>query len=113
MKEDPFNNKKDRGDNKLGRESSPDIKSNMLESTKKVGLQFGLQLPILGFTILITMYGETMLLPAIRDIIREFNISYSTLHGSLQHISSRVQLQRPSLASCLIYMGVRKWFYRY
>ncbi|CAN5180624.1 multidrug efflux MFS transporter Bmr3 [soil metagenome] len=35
-------------------------------------------LAILGSTILITMYGETMLLPAIPDIIKEFNISYST-----------------------------------
>src|SRR5207247_4854907 len=32
----------------------------------------------LGSTVLITMYGETMLLPAIRDIIRDFNISYTT-----------------------------------
>jgi MFS family permease len=78
MKEDPFNNKKDRGDNKLGRESSPDIKSNMLESTKKARTSVWITIAILGSTILITMYGETMLLPAIRDIIREFNISYST-----------------------------------
>jgi MFS family permease len=35
-------------------------------------------LAILGSSILITMYGETMLLPAIPDIIKEFNISYST-----------------------------------
>lgn len=35
-------------------------------------------LAVLGSTILITMYGETMLLPAIPDIIREFNISYNT-----------------------------------
>lgn len=78
MKEDPFNNKKDRGDNKLGRESSPDIKSNMLESTKEDRTSVWITIAILGSTILITMYGETMLLPAIRDIIREFNISYST-----------------------------------
>lgn len=35
-------------------------------------------LAILGSTILITMYGETMLLPAISNIIKEFDISYST-----------------------------------
>src|SRR6266540_1212942 len=35
-------------------------------------------LGILGSTILITMYGETMLLPAIPDIIKEFNIPYDT-----------------------------------
>ena len=34
-------------------------------------------LAILGSTILIAMYGETMLLPAIPDIIRDFDISYS------------------------------------
>lgn len=33
---------------------------------------------ILGSTLLITMYGETMLLPAIPDIIKEFNIPYDT-----------------------------------
>ena len=35
-------------------------------------------LGILGSTLLITMYGETMLLPAIPDIIEEFNIPYDT-----------------------------------
>jgi MFS family permease len=35
-------------------------------------------LVILGSTILLTMYGETMLLPAVPDIITEFNISYNT-----------------------------------
>ena len=50
----------------------------MLESTKKARTSVWITIAILGSTILITMYGETMLLPAIRDIIREFNISYST-----------------------------------
>jgi len=35
-------------------------------------------LAILGLSLLITMYGETMLLPAIPDIIKEFNITYDT-----------------------------------
>ena len=35
-------------------------------------------LAILGFTQIITMYGETMLLPAIPDIIKDFGISYNT-----------------------------------
>jgi MFS family permease len=35
-------------------------------------------LVILGSTIFLTMYGETMLLPAVPDIITEFNISYNT-----------------------------------
>jgi MFS family permease len=32
---------------------------------------------IMGSTLLITMYSETMLLPGITDIIKEFNISYN------------------------------------
>jgi MFS family permease len=35
-------------------------------------------LAILGMTQVITLYGETMLLPAIPDIIKDFNISYNT-----------------------------------
>ena len=35
-------------------------------------------LAILGMTQVITLFGETMLLPAIPDIIKEFNISYNT-----------------------------------
>lgn len=78
MKEDPSNNKKNQGDNKLGRESSSDIKSSIIEPTKNIRTSVWVIIAVLGSTILITMYGETMLLPAIRDIIREFNISYST-----------------------------------
>jgi MFS family permease len=37
-----------------------------------------MSLAILGSALLIAMYGETMLLPAIPDIIEEFNISYNT-----------------------------------
>ena len=37
-----------------------------------------LAVAILGSTVLITVYGETMLLPATRDIIRDFDISYTT-----------------------------------
>jgi MFS family permease len=37
-----------------------------------------LTLAILGSTLLITMFGETMLLPAIPDIIKDYNISYNT-----------------------------------
>jgi MFS family permease len=33
---------------------------------------------VLGLSVLIAMYGETMLLPAIPDIINEFDISYNT-----------------------------------
>ncbi len=44
----------------------------------KISVSAWKTLAVLGSTILITMYGETMLLPAIPDIIREFNISYNT-----------------------------------
>ena len=37
-----------------------------------------MSLAILGSALLIAMYGETMLLPAIPDIIEEFDISYNT-----------------------------------
>ena len=40
-----------------------------------------LTLAILGSTLLITMFGETMLLPAIPDIIKDYNISTILHHG--------------------------------
>ncbi len=48
------------------------------KATEKIHDSTWITLAILGSTILITMYGETMLLPAISDIIRDFDISYST-----------------------------------
>ncbi len=53
-------------------------KSVSPETSEKIRTSVWLTLAILGSTILITMYGETMLLPAIRDIISDFHISYST-----------------------------------
>jgi MFS family permease len=53
-------------------------KSDLPETSEKVRTSAWITLAILGSTILITMYGETMLLPAIRDIIGNFHISYST-----------------------------------
>ena len=47
-------------------------------ASEKIHESTWITLAILGSTILITMYGETMLLPAISDIIRDFDISYST-----------------------------------
>jgi MFS family permease len=48
------------------------------ETSEKIRTSAWITLAILGSTVLITMYGETMLLPAIRDIIRDFDISYTT-----------------------------------
>lgn len=45
---------------------------------KKVPRKAWMSLAILGSALLIAMYGETMLLPAIPDIIEEFDISYNT-----------------------------------
>lgn len=44
----------------------------------KIQTSAWLTLAVLGCTLLVTFYGETMLLPAIRDIITDFHISYST-----------------------------------
>ena len=53
-------------------------KSDLPETSEKIRTSAWFTLAILGSTILITTYGETMLLPATRDIIRDFDISYST-----------------------------------
>jgi len=45
---------------------------------EKIPREAWMSLAILGSALLIAMYGETMLLPAIPDIIQEFNISYNT-----------------------------------
>lgn len=45
---------------------------------QKVPRKAWMSLAILGSALLIAMYGETMLLPAIPDIIEEFDISYNT-----------------------------------
>jgi MFS family permease len=48
------------------------------ETSEKIRTSAWITLAILGCTLLVTFYGETMLLPAIRDIISDFHISYST-----------------------------------
>ncbi|HEX5672745.1 MAG TPA: hypothetical protein VFX75_00945, partial [Nitrososphaeraceae archaeon] len=45
---------------------------------QKVPRKAWMSLAVLGSALLIAMYGETMLLPAIPDIIEEFDISYNT-----------------------------------
>jgi MFS family permease len=47
-------------------------------ASKKIRTSAWITLAVLGCTLLVTFYGETMLLPAIRDIIGDFHISYST-----------------------------------
>jgi MFS family permease len=64
--------------NKLPHQSPSSSKSVLPETSEKIRTSAWITLAILGSTILITMYGETMLLPAIRDIISDFHISYST-----------------------------------
>jgi MFS family permease len=53
-------------------------KAVLPETSEKIRTSVWITLAILGSTVLITMYGETMLLPAIRDIIKDFDISYTT-----------------------------------
>jgi MFS family permease len=65
-------------ENQQQRQSSPHSKAESPETSKKIRTSAWITLAILGSTILITMYGETMLLPAIRDIIGDFDISYTT-----------------------------------
>ena len=54
------------------------MRDSEIGSPDRINKSVWTMLAILGSTILITMYGETMLLPAIGDIIEEFDISYST-----------------------------------
>ena len=59
--------------------SSPEpASSNTSDNKNTISTSAWITLAILGSSILITMYGETMLLPAIPEIITEFNISYNT-----------------------------------
>jgi MFS family permease len=53
-------------------------KSVLPETSEKIRTSAWITLAILGCSLLVTFYGETMLLPAIRDIIGDFHISYST-----------------------------------
>jgi MFS family permease len=69
-------------EDKLGHDSkvqneNEQYSKRTLDTSKEIRTSAWITLAILGLTILITMYGETMLLPAIRDIIRDFDISYS------------------------------------
>ncbi|HZE77501.1 MAG TPA: MFS transporter [Nitrososphaeraceae archaeon] len=62
-------------------DQTPDNKKNVIKrqpsSDKTISASAWITIAILGSTLLITMYGETMLLPAIPDIIKEFHISYN------------------------------------
>ena len=62
---EPYNGNND------GNPASPSL-------NEKVPGKAWISLVILGSALLIAMYGETMLLPAIPDIIEEFDISYNT-----------------------------------
>src|SRR5213080_3233328 len=62
----------------LPHQSTRSSKSELSETSEKIRTSAWITLAILGCTLLVTFYGETMLLPAIRDIIGDFHISYST-----------------------------------
>jgi MFS family permease len=86
MEADDYSNKEDKlthsnnahNDNQRQGSSTYSKGTGLLDTSEKIRTSVWVTLAILGSTILITMYGETMLLPAIRDIIRDFDISYST-----------------------------------
>jgi MFS family permease len=73
-------NIKDNIDEPSPSSSSQSLPVSNITSDKKnsISTYAWMTLVILGSTILLTMYGETMLLPAVPDIITEFNISYNT-----------------------------------
>ena len=73
-------NIKDNIEKPLPSSSSRSLPVSNITSDKKnsISTYAWMTLVILGSTILLTMYGETMLLPAVPDIITEFNISYNT-----------------------------------
>jgi MFS family permease len=58
------------------KDSNNTVRRSPDNSQQKIPMAW-MVLAILGFTQIVTMYGETMLLPAIPDIIEDFNISYS------------------------------------
>ena len=60
------------------RQHNKNTAETSLSGSLKISKAAWITLTILGSTLLITMYGETMLLPAIPDIIKDFNISYNT-----------------------------------
>src|SRR6476661_10085248 len=60
------------------RDGNNDRQSRSPNLNQKVPRKAWMSLAILGSALLIAMYGETMLLPAIPDIIKEFHISYTT-----------------------------------
>ncbi|MDQ6666992.1 MAG: MFS transporter [Thermoproteota archaeon] len=63
---------------KLAHQPPSSSNSVLPETSEKIRTSAWITLAILGCTLLVTFYGETMLLPAIRDIIGDFHISYST-----------------------------------
>lgn len=66
------------GHKKLAHQPPSSSNSVLPETSDKIRASAWITLVILGCTLLVTLYGETMLLPAIRDIIGDFHISYST-----------------------------------
>jgi MFS family permease len=66
------------GHKKFAHQPPSSSNSVLPETSEKIRTSAWITLAILGCTLLVTLYGETMLLPAIRDIIGDFHISYST-----------------------------------
>src|SRR6476646_863398 len=78
LKKEKSNDSRETPRKQLQKQPPSASKSELPETSRKILSSILITVAILVSTILITMYGETMLLPAIRDVIRDFHISYST-----------------------------------
>lgn len=85
------------------------MKDSKSGSPERIHESTWITLAILGSTILITMYGETMLLPAIGDIIKEFDFSYSTSSWILTAYLISGAVMTP-IAGKLSDVYGRKWY---
>jgi hypothetical protein len=90
--------------------SSPDNSKGKRTSITPVNIPVSawITLIVLGSALLVTMYGETMLLPAIPDIIRDFKISYNTSSWILTAYLISAAVMVPIGGKLSVYMEERK-----
>lgn len=65
---------------------------------------------ILGSVDLISTAGETMIIPAIPDIINEFNITYSDSSWILSSYLIAGAVMTPVASNCLSFLEKKKFF---
>ena len=107
-KDSPTNNGEANKEHKEQPKSSS--KSVLPDTSGKIRTSAWITLAILDIPF-ITFYGETMLLPAIRDIIGDFSIFHTIFFLDTYRISYlRCRYDPHLLESYLISMDERKWF---